>query len=157
MLLDNTLHDLHDKLQKREIKSIDLVEESFAQIEKTDDQVKAFLRHDKESALAHAASLDARFDKGEELPVLAGIPYALKDNISYRGRKLTCSSKMLENYVAPYDATVVTRLKENHAVLVGQLNMDEFAMGSSTETSYYGPSTNPWDTTRVPGGSRRLR
>ena len=136
-----------------ETTSVELTEAHYAQIEKVDAQVHAFLYLDKEGALAQAADVDAKRKSGAELSPLAGIPLALKDVLTQKGIPTTCGSKMLENWRPPYDSTVVTRLKDAGIVILGKTNMDEFAMGSSTENSAYGPTHNPWDLSRIPGGS----
>lgn len=133
--------------------SVKLTEAHYAQIEKVDSAVHAFLYLDKEGALAQARESDAKRAKGEVPSPLAGVPLALKDVIVQKGIPTTCGSKMLEGWRPPYDATVVTKLKEAGIVILGKTNMDEFAMGSSTENSAYGPTHNPWDLTRIPGGS----
>lgn len=133
--------------------SVKLTEAHYAQIEKVDGAVHAFLYLDKEGALAQAESIDALRKSGQELGPLAGVPLALKDILAQKGVPTTCGSKMLEGWCPPYDATVVTKLKEAGIVILGKTNMDEFAMGSSTENSAYGPTHNPWDLTRIPGGS----
>ena len=118
-----------------------------------DGQVHAFLHIDKEDALAQAKASDARRAKGESLSPLDGVPVGMKDVIAVKDQPLTAASKILENYRSPYDATVVRKLKEAGAVVAGRLNLDEFAMGSSTENSAYGPTRNPWNLDCVPGGS----
>jgi len=133
--------------------SLELTEAHYAQIAKVDGDVHAFLYLDKEGAFAQAESIDARRKSGQELAPLAGVPLALKDILAQKGVPTTCGSKMLEGWRPPYDATVVTKLKEAGIVILGKTNMDEFAMGSSTENSAYGPTHNPWDLTRIPGGS----
>jgi len=147
------IRDLHEKLLNGEVSATELAKKSFQTIEQKDDELHAFLTVTEESALRQAEAVDAKIKKGEKIDLLAGLPCALKDNMCVTGVKTTAASKILENYVAPYDATVVARIKENDAVIVGKTNLDEFACGGSTENSAFGPSKNPIDTTRVPGGS----
>lgn len=142
-----------EALAKKEISAVDLANQHFARIESVDSDVHAFLHIDKEGALAQAAEVDAKRARGEKLSPLAGVPLALKDVMAQKGVPTTCGSKMLEGWRPPYDSTVVTNLKKNDIVILGKTNMDEFAMGSSTENSAYGPTHNPWDLTRIPGGS----
>lgn len=122
-------------------------------IEKTDKQYNAFLSVSKEAALAHAEEIQLKINNGETLSPLAGVPVAIKDNISTKDMETTCASKMLEGYIPVYNATVVNRLERAGMIVVGKLNMDEFAMGGSSETGAFGPVRNPWDTSRVAGGS----
>ena len=122
-------------------------------IDKTEDQVNAFIRVERESLLENAKALDKSIDWGDDLPELTGIPVAVKDNICTKGIPTTCASKILEGYIPVYDSTVVKKLKESGYLLIGKANMDEFAMGSSNENSFFGPVKNPWDYNRVPGGS----
>ncbi|NDA41713.1 MAG: Asp-tRNA(Asn)/Glu-tRNA(Gln) amidotransferase subunit GatA, partial [Actinobacteria bacterium] len=133
--------------------SVELVTAHLNQIERVDKEVHAFLYVDKEGALSQAADIDKRRSQGAKLGPLAGVPLALKDVLVQKGIPTTCGSKMLEGWRPPYDSTVVRKLKENDVVILGKTNMDEFAMGSSTENSAYGPTHNPWDLTRIPGGS----
>ena len=140
-------------LSKGEVTSQQLTEEHLARISEVDSKVKAFLFVDKEGALNQAKSVDEKRAKGEKLSPLAGVPLALKDVLTQKGVPTTCGSKMLEGWRPPYDSTVVTNLKSSGVVILGKTNMDEFAMGSSTENSAYGPTHNPWDLTRIPGGS----
>lgn len=152
-LFELTAHELRELLLKREISSVELTESIFKRIESVEGDVQAFITLTKEKALEQARQVDEKIAQGQEIPPLAGIPMGLKDNICSVDCRTTCASKMLENYVSPFDATVVERLKDNDAVIVGKMNMDEFAMGSSTETSWFYPTRNPWDLERVPGGS----
>ncbi|HHV71499.1 MAG TPA: Asp-tRNA(Asn)/Glu-tRNA(Gln) amidotransferase subunit GatA [Clostridia bacterium] len=148
-----TAHRLHEMLINREVSARDITEAVFNRIDEVEDELKAYVRTTKDLAYQQAEEVDQKIQRGENIPPLAGIPIALKDNICTKGVHTTCSSKMLENFIPPYDATVVEKIKENSAVIVGKTNMDEFAMGSSTETSAFYPTKNPWDITRVPGGS----
>jgi len=147
------IKELHRKLISGEITSVQLTEEYFGRIQKKDKELFAYLTLTKESALKQAKKVDEKIKNGEEIGLLEGIPGAIKDNMCLLGTRTTAGSKILDNYIAPYDATAVTRLKESGAVILGKTNMDEFAMGSSTETSAYGPTKNPVDPERVPGGS----
>jgi len=147
------IQQLHEQLRNREITSTSLVEKYFSVIEEKDKELDAFLSLRKEKALKQAQEIDKQFDAGRDMGMLVGIPYGAKDNMCVEGEVVTAGSKMLENYIAPYSATVIRRLREQGAVLVGKTNMDEFAMGSSTETSAYKKTKNPHDTSRVPGGS----
>jgi len=147
------IRDLHEKLINKEISAVQLAEEYFARIEEKDKNVFAFLTLTKELAMAQARAVDAKIAAGEEIGILEGIPGAIKDNLCVAGVRATAASKILDNYIAPYDATVIKNLQEAGAIILGKTNMDEFAMGSSTEHSAYGPTKNPADTERVPGGS----
>ncbi|PWK14812.1 Asp-tRNA(Asn)/Glu-tRNA(Gln) amidotransferase subunit GatA [Tumebacillus permanentifrigoris] len=149
-LLNASIRDLHTKIQTKEIKPSELVSASLERISATDERVKAFLSVHGDEALARAKQLD---DVPADAGLLYGIPGALKDNMSTKGLPTTCASKILANYKSAYDATVVTKLNDLGAVTVGKTNMDEFAMGSSGENSGFFPTHNPWDLTRVPGGS----
>ncbi len=140
-------------LAKGEITSLALTQLHLDRIASVDKDVHAFLHIDTEGALAQASAVDAKRAKGEKLSPLAGIPLALKDVLAQKGVPTTCGSKILEGWRPPYDSTVVAKLKKNDIVILGKTNMDEFAMGSSTENSAYGPTHNPWDLSRIPGGS----
>ena len=147
------IRELHQKLLDQEATSVHLTEEYFDAIEKRDGEIGAYLTLLKESALREAHEVDERIRRGEQTDLLAGIPCAIKDNMCVTGVRTTAASKILDNYIAPYDATVVGKLKDAGAVILGKTNMDEFAMGSSTESSAYQRTRNPHDTERVPGGS----
>src|SRR6056297_3058886 len=150
---DLTAHEAGDRLRERELSSVELTEESYKRIEAVEGRVEAFITLTKEQAMLQASAFDQAMKRGENLPDLAGIPMALKDNMCTDGILTTCGSRMLGNFVPPYDATVTRMLKESGAVIVGKTNMDEFAMGSSTENSAFKITKNPWDLERVPGGS----
>ena len=152
MLYNLTIHELHEKLKKKEITSKELSEAVFKRIDSVDNKVKAYLSVAKDEALKQAEDADKEIKAGKVKP-LTGIPIAIKDNVCIDGVKTTCASKILENFIPPYDATVITKLKNNGYVLTGKTNMDEFAMGSSTENSAFGATRNPYDLERVPGGS----
>ena len=147
------IKELHQKLINKEITATQLVEDYFKVIEEKDSQVQAFLTLTKTQALAEATKVDGKIKRGDKIGILEGIPYAIKDNILVKGIKTTAGSKILENYVASYDATVIKKLNNAGAILLGKTNQDEFAMGSSTENSAFFTTKNPWDLTRVPGGS----
>ena len=151
-LHDLTIHDASDLLARRDITSVELTEAVLERIESVDERVKAFVTVTGERAMAEARASDERRGTGES-GSLEGVPMMLKDNLCTRGIRTTCSSKMLENFVPPYDAHVAERLWESGAVMVGKGNLDEFAMGSSTENSAYFTTRNPWNLGRVPGGS----
>ena len=148
-----TVHELQEKLAKKEISSKQIVESYIKQIDEKEADVKAFVTLTKDEALKKAEQVDDKIQKGEITSSLAGIPIGIKDNICTKGVRTTCSSKMLENFVSPYDATVIEKLNEANIMSLGKLNMDEFAMGASTEYSYFKKTSNPWDLKKVPGGS----
>lgn len=147
------IRDIHTQLVGNEVTAVELAQKSLAHIDHVNPHRNAFISTLKEMALAAARDVDAKIARGEPIDALAGIPCAVKDNICVRGARTTAASKMLETYVAPYDATVVTRLRAKDVVMVGKTNMDEFACGGSTENSAYGVTTHPLDATRVAGGS----
>jgi aspartyl-tRNA(Asn)/glutamyl-tRNA(Gln) amidotransferase subunit A len=146
-------HELKDMIDNKEVKVEEVTSAHLNRIEKLDENLGAFLYVAKEEALEQARNLDKKIAAGEKLKGLGGIPVGVKDNISVKGMQNTCASKILQGYIAPYDAHVIERLKENDAVIIGKLNMDEFAMGSSNENSAFKKVKNPWDLSRVPGGS----
>ena len=152
-MIRNTAAQMADSLAKGETTSVELTQAHLDRIAAVDGQVKAFLHVDSQGALAQAKDVDARRAKGEKLSPIAGIPLALKDVLAQKGVPTTAGSKILQGWRPPYDSTVVSKLKSAGVVIMGKTNMDEFAMGSSTENSGYGPTFNPWDLTRTPGGS----
>ncbi len=152
-ILRRTAADLAAAIRTGELTAVEVTEAFLAQIDAVDDQVHAFLAVDGERALETARRVDAKREAGEPLGPLAGVPIAVKDLLSYVGLPTTAGSRILENYRPVYNATVVQRLIDNDLVILGKTNLDEFAMGSSTETSAFGPSHNPWDLDRIPGGS----
>ncbi|EST28198.1 glutamyl-tRNA amidotransferase subunit A [Streptomycetaceae bacterium MP113-05] len=152
-LIKLTAAEIAAKIASGEVTAVQVAEAHLARIDAVDEKVHAFLHVDREGALAKARAVDAKRERGEKLGPLAGVPLALKDIFTTEGIPTTVGSKILEGWIPPYDATVTRRLKEADVVILGKTNMDEFAMGSSTENSAYGPTGNPWDLTRVPGGS----
>ena len=150
---DLTALELGAKIQAGEVSAVDAARACLARIEEKEPTVHAFVTVTPEAALARAEAVQKRIDSGELTHPRAGVPMAVKDLISTKGVRTTCASKMLENYVPVFDATVVQKLDAIGAVCLGKTNMDEFAMGSSTESSYFGVTRNPWDASRVPGGS----
>lgn len=153
-LFEKRLSEIHQDLRKKELSVSDLVEASLKQVSETEETIRAVLRVDEEGARQQAKALDERLAKGEDtFGLLYGLPGGLKDNIVTKGIITTCASKILENYDPIYDATVSAKLREADAVIVAKLNMDEFAMGGSTENSGFYPTRNPWNPEYVPGGS----
>ncbi len=152
-LTELTIIQANNGLKKKEFSAEELTKAYLDKIQKNDKNIKAYLVVTPNLALSQARETDERITKGENLDVLSGIPCAIKDAILVENLKCTAGSKILENYIAPYDATVIKKLKEKGAVILGKTNLDEFAMGSSTENSAFGPTKNPLDLTRVPGGS----
>ena len=152
-LYELTAHELHDKLVNKELSSVELTNALYERIDEVEDKVNAYVTLDKETALAQAAKVDAKIVAGEKIATLAGIPGAIKDNISTLGLRTTCSSKMLENFIPVYDAHVIEKLRADETIFLGKTNMDEFAMGSTNKSSFFGATHNPWNLERVPGGS----
>jgi aspartyl-tRNA(Asn)/glutamyl-tRNA(Gln) amidotransferase subunit A len=152
MLHNLFIGELAERLAKRQVSSVELTRHFLSRIERLNPALNAFITLTAERALQDAAAADARLGSGEKGPML-GIPLIHKDIFCTDGVKTSCGSRMLDNFVSPYDATVVARLRSAGTVMLGKSNMDEFAMGSSNETSYYGPVKNPWDISKVPGGS----
>lgn len=148
-----TIHELHEKLIKKEISAVHLTQKLIEHRNSREEDIHAFLSFSDEEALAAASRTDARLADGEKISPLEGIPGAIKDNICIEGQKCTAASKMLENWTAPYNASVIDKLKALNFISLGKTNLDEFAMGSTTENSAFGPTHNPWDTRCVPGGS----
>jgi len=154
MALNNlTAHEIRNILKNKEASASEIVRGYINKIEKTDTSIGAYLESDFDSAINKAKAVDAKIKNGEKLEDLAGVPCAIKDNICTRGVKTTCGSRILENFVPPYNATVVEKLNKSGSIMMGKANMDEFAMGSSNENSAYKLVRNPWDIERVPGGS----
>ncbi|WP_099241096.1 Asp-tRNA(Asn)/Glu-tRNA(Gln) amidotransferase subunit GatA [Synechococcus sp. BDU 130192] len=149
----SAIRTLHQQLISKERSAVEILTETFAHIEAVEPKVKAFLTLTKEQALAQAAQVDAKIAAGETIGLLEGIPIAIKDNLCTKGIQTTCASRILEGFVPTYESTVTQKLQEAGAIMVGKTNLDEFAMGSSTENSGYQVTGNPWDVTRVPGGS----
>lgn len=152
-LFEQPAHVLHDMLVNKEITSLELTQAVLARIDEVEGDVQAYLTITREEALAQAKAVDEKIAKGEEIAFLEGIPGAIKDNICTKGIKTTCASKILQKFVPPYDATVMHKLEAQNPVVLGKTNLDEFAMGGSTENSAYHPTCNPWNTDCVPGGS----
>ncbi|MFR4555534.1 MAG: amidase, partial [Peptoniphilus sp.] len=139
--------------RNRDFSCEEVTREFLDNIKEKDKEINAYITVTEELALKKAKEVDEKFHNREEMSPLAGIPISIKDNISVKNVKMTCGSRMLENYISPYDATLVKKIKDNDGVILGKVNLDEFAMGASTRTSYFGVTKNPLDTTRVSGGS----
>jgi len=148
-----TAHKAINLIKKKKATAYEIMQDIFNQIDKVDNLIKAFLVVEREEALKKAQEIDKKVKNGEKIPPLAGVAVAVKDIIATQGTETTCGSKILKGFIPPYDATVINRLKDAGAIIIGKTNMDEFAMGSSTENSAFGPTHNPWDLERVPGGS----
>ncbi len=149
----NTIHGLHEKLVKGELSAVELTRQYINHKDAVEPEIQAFLSDNREFALEAAAVVDKKIAAGEAISDLAGIPGAIKDNICIKGQYATCASNMLRNFKSPYNATVIEKLMESDYVSLGKTNMDEFAMGSSTENSAFQVTHNPWNTAYVPGGS----
>ena len=152
-LYELTVHELRDKLNKKETTVEEITKSYINRINEKESEVEAFVTLLLEEAKSKAKEIDKKIEKGEVTNSIAGIPIGIKDNICTKGIKTTCSSKMLENFVSPYDATVMEKINEENLITLGKLNMDEFAMGGSTENSYFKKTKNPWELSKVPGGS----
>jgi len=152
-LFEYKAFELAQMLTDKQISSSELVSAYINRINTVDKKLNAFITKCFDDALEQARIIDQKRVRGADLPLIAGIPIGIKDNISVKGLKMTCGSKMLENYVAPYDAAVIEKLRQSGGIMLGKLNMDEFAMGSSNQTSYFGACRDPYDTSKVSGGS----
>lgn len=152
-LIDLTIEETHKGLIAKQFSALDLTKSALERIKNVDGKVNAFITITEKEALSQAKKVDDKIKAGEEIDILAGIPAAIKDNILVRDTLCTAASNILANYVAPYDAAVVEKLKKKNAVILGKTNLDAFAHGASTENSDFGPTRNPWDLERTPGGS----
>lgn len=152
-LYNETLENIASLIKSKKVKIKEVLDSVYMRIEKTEPKVGAYITLTKDSAYKRAEILQEKLENGEDIGVLGGVPIAIKDNICTKDIKTTCASRMLENFVPIYNATVIERLEEAGAIIIGKTNMDEFAMGSSTETSYMKKTKNPWNTEYVPGGS----
>ena len=148
-----TLSEIAKKIKNREVNIKEVLDSVFSRIEDKENIINGYITIVKDEAYKKAEILQSRLDNGEDIGILGGVPIAIKDNICTKGIRTTCASRMLENFVPMYDATVVQKLEDAGAIVIGKTNMDEFAMGSSTESSYIKKTTNPWNKERVPGGS----
>jgi aspartyl-tRNA(Asn)/glutamyl-tRNA(Gln) amidotransferase subunit A len=144
---------MKEKILNKEISSRELLEAHIKKIEEVEPEINAFITLNKEEALKEAERIDEKIKNNEELGLLAGLPIGIKDNIATKNLRTTCASKILENFIPPYNATVIEKIKANDGIVIGKTNLDEFAMGGSTETSYFGPTKNPINKNMVPGGS----
>jgi len=149
----STAIEVSERIRSGDLSAEEYLYSILERIKRVEGKIHAFVTVAEENALETAREIDGKVRRGDDLGSLAGVVVAVKDNICTRGIRTTCSSRMLENFVPPYDATVIERLKAADAIIIGKTNMDEFAMGSTTETSYFGATHNPWDLSKVPGGS----
>jgi aspartyl-tRNA(Asn)/glutamyl-tRNA(Gln) amidotransferase subunit A len=152
-ITNKTANEIKQDIINKKISCKETLDEFYKKIKSEDKKINAFITLTEDLAYSKAKELDDKISKGEKIGKLAGIPIAIKDNICVSGIKTTCGSKILENFIAPYNATIIDKINKEDAMIIGKTNMDEFAMGSSTETSYFGPTKNPVDTSRIPGGS----
>lgn len=148
-----SIRELHEQLIKKEFSAVEITQKALERIQALEPKLHSFLHVTTEKALEQARAVDAKIAAGEEIGLLAGIPIGIKDNLCTQGVPTTCASRILENFVPPYESTVTQKLIDAGAVLIGKTNLDEFGMGSSTENSAYQITNNPWDLSRVPGGS----
>ena len=151
-LYELTIDKAHELLRKKEISSVELTEAVFKRIDETEQKIDAFITIDKDYAINQAKEADKKISEGK-ISYLTGIPLSIKDLICTKKIRTTCASKILEDFIPPYDAHVIEKLKAENAVILGKVNMDEFAMGSSTENSGFKVTKNPWDISKIPGGS----
>lgn len=152
-VLNLKAYEIREKVSNKELTAREVVEAFLGRIEEVEDDIKAFITIDKEGALSQADEIDKKIKNNEEVGALAGIPIGIKDNIVTKDLRTTCGSRMLENYISPFDATVVQKIKEQDGIIIGKTNMDEFAMGTSSNTSYFGVTKNPTNPNFIPGGS----
>ena len=152
-LFSLTAHEVAEKIRNKEVSIKEVLDSVYSRIDDKEEKIGAYLSFCKDESYKKAEELQNKLERGENIGLLGGVPIAIKDNICIKDMKATCSSRMLENFVSPYDATVIKRLNDEGAIIIGKTNMDEFAMGSSTATSYFKKTKNPWNVERVPGGS----
>ncbi|MCL2323449.1 MAG: amidase family protein, partial [Oscillospiraceae bacterium] len=146
-------YEISKKIKNRELTCEEVISHFIKRIKDVDKKINAFIHLDDTFSMERAKEIDKKVLNGEKLGVLCGVPIGLKDNINYRGLRTTCGSKILENFISPYSATVVDKILKEDGIIMGKLNMDEFAMGSYNKTSYFGPVRNPWNLNKVSGGS----